>query len=86
MLAAATDLGAHGFSLVTPPPSIAAGEPELAMATHVIRRPIAVLSPTLQLISSYGDEYAGSPVPLLFHSVGHYDLLMRALPTPAAKL
>lgn len=68
-------------SATSPPPSPPAGEPELAMATHVIHRPIDVLSPALEHISRYGEEYAGATVPLLFHSLGHYDLLVRAAPT-----
>ncbi|KAI7836087.1 hypothetical protein COHA_010015 [Chlorella ohadii] len=62
--------------------STCAGEPELAVATHVLCRPIAVymLRHTgLQQISCYGEGQHGSAasVPLLFHGAGHYDLLLR---------
>eukprot|EP00887_Chlorella_sp_A99_P003374 scaffold7.g3374.t1 len=65
------------------------GEPELAMAAHVLHRPITVysLQPSLHLVSQYGDEYGDgrSAVPLLFHRAGHYDLLVRQ-PLPQSKL
>jgi hypothetical protein len=59
----------------------AAGEPELAVAIHVVGRPISVFMQRrgrLGLISEYGfDSYGGHSVPLLFHGSGHYDLLVK---------
>ena len=60
------------------------GEPELAVAIHVIQQPIQVhtltssLSQSTQIISTYGEsEYKGKPpISLIFHGTGHYDLLL----------
>lgn len=50
------------------------------MAYHVLKRPIAVyMAQQRQLgkISEYGvEEYSKQAVPLFFHGVGHYDLLV----------
>ncbi|RAL45582.1 hypothetical protein DM860_009446 [Cuscuta australis] len=59
------------------------GEPELLMASHVLKTPISVymidkISKSLINISSYGEEYgkAGeNPIKILFHGYGHYDIL-----------
>jgi OTU domain-containing protein 6 len=61
------------------------GEPELAAAPHVLRRPVSVFSPprgrggALELVSRYGgDEYGAAPdAAVLFHGGGHYDALAR---------
>ncbi|KAL4422289.1 hypothetical protein ABPG75_008486 [Micractinium tetrahymenae] len=73
------------------------GEPELAVATHVLQRPIAVFTKRaaqLALVSRYGnEEYNGkAEVPLFFHGAGHYDLLVQpyqlapAAPPPRSRL
>ncbi|KAL5974556.1 hypothetical protein ACLOJK_031226 [Asimina triloba] len=62
-----------------------AGEPELLMASHVLRAPISVFminrsSGSLVNVASYGDEYGidtNSPIKVLFHGYGHYDALER---------
>ncbi|XP_042480052.1 uncharacterized protein LOC122060981 [Macadamia integrifolia] len=64
-------------------PNAWGGEPELLMASHVLRIPISVFmkeksSGRLTNIASYGEEYEKdkqSPVKVLFHRYGHYDLL-----------
>ncbi|XP_043723169.1 uncharacterized protein LOC122670386 [Telopea speciosissima] len=64
-------------------PSEWGGEPELLMASHVLRIPISVFmkeksSDRLINIASYGLEYGKdkqSPVKVLFHGYGHYDVL-----------
>lgn len=76
-----------GHSVETLP---CAGEPALAVATHVLHRPITVdmLRHTrLQPISCYGEELHGSAesVPLLFHGAGHYDLLLHQPPAAAPR-
>ncbi|XP_043703281.1 uncharacterized protein LOC122653496 [Telopea speciosissima] len=64
-------------------PNAWGGEPELLMASHVLRIPISVFmrdksSGRLISIANYGQEYGKdyqSPVKVLFHRYGHYDLL-----------
>ncbi|KAF9597090.1 hypothetical protein IFM89_015281 [Coptis chinensis] len=58
------------------------GEPELLMASHVLRMPISVYmidrrSGDLVNIASYGHEYGQdeSPIQVVFHGYGHYDVL-----------
>ncbi|XP_068659820.1 uncharacterized protein [Aristolochia californica] len=59
------------------------GEPELVVASHVLRMPITVFikdksSGSFEKIASYGQEYKKDgemPVEVLFHGYGHYDLL-----------
>ncbi|XP_042513517.1 OTU domain-containing protein 2-like [Macadamia integrifolia] len=64
-------------------PNAWGGEPELLMASHVLRIPISVFmtdksSGRLINIASYGLEYGKdkqTPVKVLFHGYGHYDVL-----------
>ncbi|KAI3909077.1 hypothetical protein MKW98_011438 [Papaver atlanticum] len=64
-------------------PSEWGGEPELLMASHVLRTPISVFliersSGDLINITNYGQEYEknNKPIKVLFHHhYGHYDLL-----------
>ncbi|KAG1661692.1 hypothetical protein FOA52_001969 [Chlamydomonas sp. UWO 241] len=67
-------------------PSAWGGEPEMVMAVNVVRMPINVWRITqagAELIVSYGDEMVGVPrINLLWHSAGHYDLLVPGGATP----
>ncbi|KAL8162084.1 hypothetical protein V2J09_013573 [Rumex salicifolius] len=64
-------------------PFVWGGEPELLMASHVLKTPIAVYmrdksSGNLSNIANYGEEYQKDkevPINVLFHGYGHYDLL-----------
>ncbi|XP_076902176.1 OVARIAN TUMOR DOMAIN-containing deubiquitinating enzyme 3-like [Bidens hawaiensis] len=64
-------------------PYIWGGEPELLMASHVLKTTISVFmveetTKKLLHISTYGKEYEKddeSPIKLLFHGYGHYDIL-----------
>ncbi|KAK6933522.1 OTU domain [Dillenia turbinata] len=64
-------------------PYVWGGEPELLMASHVLQTPISVFmlnrtSGSLVNIANYGQEYGEdqeSPINVLFHGYGHYDLL-----------
>lgn len=64
-------------------PYVWGGEPELLMASHVLKTPISVFmikrgSSALVNIAKYGEEYRKdeeSPINVLFHGYGHYDLL-----------
>ncbi|XP_054782584.1 uncharacterized protein LOC129289761 isoform X2 [Prosopis cineraria] len=64
-------------------PYVWGGEPELLMASHVLKTPISVFmrdrnSGDLVNIAKYGEEYRKekeSPINVLFHGYGHYDLL-----------
>ncbi|KAL3520822.1 hypothetical protein ACH5RR_018971 [Cinchona calisaya] len=64
-------------------PYVWGGEPELLMASHVLKTPISVFmidrsSDTLINISKYGEEYRKDeehPINVLFHGYGHYDIL-----------
>ncbi|XP_059456061.1 uncharacterized protein LOC132186215 [Corylus avellana] len=64
-------------------PYVWGGEPELLMASHVLKTPISVFmisrsSGGLVNIAKYGEEYRKdeeSPINVLFHGYGHYDLL-----------
>ncbi|XP_050282038.1 uncharacterized protein LOC126722921 [Quercus robur] len=64
-------------------PYVWGGEPELLMASHVLKTPISVFminrtSGALVNIAKYGEEYRKdeeSPINVLFHGYGHYDLL-----------
>lgn len=64
-------------------PYVWGGEPELLMASHVLKKPIAVFmvvqsSGNLVNIANYGEEYQKdkeSPINVLFHGYGHYDIL-----------
>ena len=59
------------------------GEPEILVASHVLKRPIDVnLAPSrkgefVRKIGVYGEEYSknGKAVHLLFHGAGHYEAL-----------
>lgn len=64
-------------------PYVWGGEPELFMASHVLKTKISVFmidraSGNLVNISNYGEEYKKddvSPINVLFHGYGHYDIL-----------
>lgn len=65
-------------------PYVWGGEPELLMASHVLKTPISVFmldrsSGTLVKIANYGEEYQkdnkDSTITILFHGYGHYDIL-----------
>lgn len=60
-------------------PATWGGEPELAMAVKVLKRPIAVYQPTMtgqpQHIITYGNEYDEAPMHVLW-SGAHYDLMI----------
>lgn len=64
-------------------PYVWGGEPELLMASHVLKTPISVFminrsSGGLVNIAKYGEEYRKDeekPINVLFHGYGHYDLL-----------
>lgn len=59
------------------------GEPELLMASHVLKMPISVFtvdksSANLKKIADYGEEYQNNKensITILFHGYGHYDIL-----------
>ncbi|PWA42177.1 OTU domain-containing protein [Artemisia annua] len=59
------------------------GEPELLMASHVLKTTISVYmfekdSNNLSKIATYGEEYEqseNSSIKVLFHGYGHYDIL-----------
>ncbi|KAA8539189.1 hypothetical protein F0562_025881 [Nyssa sinensis] len=64
-------------------PYVWGGEPELLMASHVLKTAISVCmidksSGGLVNIANYGEEYQKdkeSPIKVLFHGYGHYDIL-----------
>nr|GMD52738.1 otu domain-containing protein [Ipomoea batatas] len=66
-------------------PYVWGGEPELLMASHVLQTPISVFmihrsSGSLINISNYGEKYqkeedGDTPINVLFHGYGHYDIL-----------
>ncbi|KAL8459863.1 hypothetical protein ACS0TY_031681 [Phlomoides rotata] len=62
-------------------PHVWGGEPELLMASHVLKMPITVYmrdqgSDGLISISEYGQEYGkDNPIRVLYHGYGHYDAL-----------
>ncbi|RDX87432.1 OTU domain-containing protein, partial [Mucuna pruriens] len=64
-------------------PYVWGGEPELLMASHVLKTPISVFmrdtgSVDLVNIAKYGEEYRNDkeiPINVLFHGYGHYDIL-----------
>lgn len=64
-------------------PYVWGGEPELLMASHVLKTPISVFmidrsSGNLINIAKYGEEYKKdeeSPINILFHGYGHYDIV-----------
>ncbi|CAN1747639.1 OVARIAN TUMOR DOMAIN-containing deubiquitinating enzyme 4, partial [Linum perenne] len=64
-------------------PYVWGGEPELLMASHILKTVISVFmmdrtSEDLKSVASYGEEYAKdgeNPINVLFHGYGHYDLL-----------
>ncbi|XP_030442907.2 uncharacterized protein LOC115665158 [Syzygium oleosum] len=64
-------------------PYVWGGEPELLMASHVLKTLISVFmvdrsSGSLVNIAKYGEEYRKdeeSPINVLFHGYGHYDIL-----------
>ncbi|GAB4836321.1 hypothetical protein Ancab_001236 [Ancistrocladus abbreviatus] len=64
-------------------PYVWGGEPELLMASHVLKTPISVYmkdrsSGILTNIANYGEEYQKEkdwPINVLFHGYGHYDIL-----------
>ncbi|KNA17585.1 hypothetical protein SOVF_078200 isoform B [Spinacia oleracea] len=57
------------------------GEPELLMASHVLKMSITVYmidkkSSNLKIIAEYGQEYGRqNPICVLYHGYGHYDAL-----------
>jgi hypothetical protein len=64
-------------------PHVWGGEPELLMASHVLRMPITVYmydkeSRGLISIAEYGQEYddRANPIKVLYHGFGHYDALL----------
>ncbi|KAH1045915.1 hypothetical protein J1N35_036699 [Gossypium stocksii] len=70
-------------------PYVWGGEPELLMASHVLKTRIFVYlihrsSGNLINIAKYGEEYQKekeNPINVLFHGYGHYDIL-ESLPEP----
>ncbi|XP_008232087.1 PREDICTED: OTU domain-containing protein At3g57810-like [Prunus mume] len=64
-------------------PYVWGGEPELLMASHVLKTPISVFmidrsSAGLVNIANYGEDYRKEeekPINVLFHGYGHYDIL-----------
>ncbi|XP_050381566.1 OVARIAN TUMOR DOMAIN-containing deubiquitinating enzyme 4-like [Argentina anserina] len=62
-------------------PHVWGGEPELLMASHVLRMPITVYmhdenAGGLITIAEYGQEYGKeNPIRVLYHGFGHYDAL-----------
>eukprot|EP00252_Welwitschia_mirabilis_P020824 TRINITY_DN5190_c0_g1_i3.p1 TRINITY_DN5190_c0_g1~~TRINITY_DN5190_c0_g1_i3.p1 ORF type:complete len:160 (-),score=26.57 TRINITY_DN5190_c0_g1_i3:168-647(-) len=62
-------------------PHVWGGEPELLMASHVLKMPITVYmhgrnNEDLITIAEYGQEYGkDNPVRVLYHGYGHYDTL-----------
>ncbi|KAA8539196.1 hypothetical protein F0562_025888 [Nyssa sinensis] len=64
-------------------PYVWGGEPELLMASHVLKTAISVFmidrsSGGLVNVANYGEEYQKdkeSPIKVLFHGYGHYDIL-----------
>ncbi|KAL3523546.1 hypothetical protein ACH5RR_016380 [Cinchona calisaya] len=64
-------------------PYVWGGEPELLMASHVLKMPLSVFmidrsSGSLVNIAKYGEEYKEdeqNPINVLFHGYGHYDIL-----------
>ncbi|KAI3801102.1 hypothetical protein L1987_29204 [Smallanthus sonchifolius] len=64
-------------------PFVWGGEPELLMASHVLKSTISVYmfergSNMLSKIATYGEEYEqdeSSSIKVLFHGYGHYDIL-----------
>lgn len=62
-------------------PHVWGGEPELLMASHVLRMPITVYmhdkdAGGLISIAEYGQEYGKeNPISVLYHGFGHYDAL-----------
>ncbi|CAI9779452.1 unnamed protein product [Fraxinus pennsylvanica] len=63
-------------------PHVWGGEPELLMASHILRMPITVYMYDedcggLISIAEYGHEYGkDNPIKLLYHGFGHYDALL----------
>lgn len=63
-------------------PHVWGGEPELLMASHILRMPITVYMYDedcggLVSIAEYGQEYGkDNPIKLLYHGFGHYDALL----------
>ncbi|KAH7288781.1 hypothetical protein KP509_31G042900 [Ceratopteris richardii] len=62
-------------------PYVWGGEPELLMASHVLKMPITVhllekMSGELISVAEYGKEYGSdNPIRVLYHGFGHYDAL-----------
>ncbi|KAJ6323103.1 hypothetical protein OIU77_012857 [Salix suchowensis] len=64
-------------------PYVWGGEPELLMASHVLKKMISVFmrdrtTGNLVSIANYGEEYRKDevdPINVLFHGYGHYDIL-----------
>lgn len=63
-------------------PAAWGGEPEMVMAVNVLRRPIVVwrlVEGNAEKIVTYGEELdvsSGAAINLLWHRLGHYDLLV----------
>ncbi|KAL2943288.1 hypothetical protein RDABS01_031636 [Bienertia sinuspersici] len=66
-------------------PYVWGGEPELLMASHVLKKFISVFTKdkstgNLTNIATYGEEYKSDyPINILFHRYGHYELLETSL-------
>ncbi|CAH2063766.1 unnamed protein product [Thlaspi arvense] len=77
-------------------PHVWGGEPELFMASHVLKMPITVYMKDekaggLISIAEYGQEYGKEdPIQVLYHGFGHYDALLihdeSKAPSPKSKL
>eukprot|EP00249_Psilotum_nudum_P005727 c19155_g1_i2 orf=683-1579(+) len=73
-------------------PHVWGGEPELLMASHVLKMPITVYmheesSKGLISIAEYGQEYGKeNPINVLYHGFGHYDALQIPANRPYSKL
>ncbi|KAJ1702510.1 hypothetical protein LUZ63_002289 [Rhynchospora breviuscula] len=74
-------------------PHVWGGEPELFMASHVLKMPITVYmhdedAGGLIAIAEYGQEYGkDDPIRVLYHGFGHYDALrLYATKAPQSRL
>uniref|UniRef100_A0A0E0M3V3 OTU domain-containing protein n=1 Tax=Oryza punctata TaxID=4537 RepID=A0A0E0M3V3_ORYPU len=60
-------------------PHVWGGEPELHMASHVLKMPITVFvmdkAGAFRVLSEYGKEYGRDAIQILFDGAGHYDVL-----------
>lgn len=70
-------------NLINPIPMLS-GEPEMAVAVHVVRMPITVWrvvrSDQAEVVITYGEEHKGPQhINILWHQAGHYGEQPRAL-------